>query len=53
VVSVADGHYGGLASAKNKDDQPLAAAAAADFADWLLRRGGFCGLAPVAEGQDE
>eukprot|EP00634_Sargassococcus_sp_CCMP2135_P011559 CAMPEP_0198654104 /NCGR_PEP_ID=MMETSP1467-20131203/7483_1 /TAXON_ID=1462469 /ORGANISM="unid. sp., Strain CCMP2135" /LENGTH=64 /DNA_ID=CAMNT_0044390083 /DNA_START=18 /DNA_END=212 /DNA_ORIENTATION=- len=30
--------YGGLAGEKNKDAQPLAAAAAVDFADWVLRQ---------------
>jgi len=30
--------YAGLAGAKNKEDQPLAAAAAAHFAGWLLRQ---------------
>ncbi len=30
--------FAGLAGAKNKDDQPLAAAAAADFAEWLMRK---------------
>ena len=30
--------FAGLDGAKNKDAQPLAAAAAADFADWILRQ---------------
>mmetsp|Transcript_11324 Transcript_11324/g.33894 ORF Transcript_11324/g.33894 Transcript_11324/m.33894 type:complete len:82 (-) Transcript_11324:120-365(-) len=38
LMSKAVCDYAGLAGAKNKDGQRLAAAAAAHFADWLLRQ---------------